>query len=199
MIALGTMKQSDEQLVALAREGDGDAFGELWKRHRSKMINVARRYVSDENARDVVSAAFVKALDNIKSFAGKSTFSTWVFIITRHTALNVATKRTELPMSPIPMGEEAELAPEPADTRQDSPEEALIKKDVVERLAGEFKKLSPKQQEAIRLWREGWSYQEIADRLGCNRETVKTRVRDGKEKLCRGLKQQGVVYGTYFQ
>jgi RNA polymerase sigma-70 factor (ECF subfamily) len=138
----------------------------------------------------------MKAWRNFETFAGKASFSTWLFSITRNTAINWAKRRTELP---LPVGEEGELTLDPADTGQDGPEIAAIKKDVVAKLAVAMRKLSTKQREAVLLRKEGLSYQEIANRLSCNRETVKTRVRDGLEKLRRLLEQQGVERNTIFR
>src|SRR5436305_10546877 len=70
---------SDSQLVALARTGDQDAFGELLRRHRQKCVDLATFFLRNRgDAEDEVQNAFSKAYAHLDQFHGEAEFSTWL-------------------------------------------------------------------------------------------------------------------------
>lgn len=78
------------KLVATARNGDRAAFGQLVLLHQDRLYNATFRLVSDRHeAQDIVQEAFLKALEHLPGFSGKSSFYTWLFRI----AYNVAVSR----------------------------------------------------------------------------------------------------------
>jgi RNA polymerase sigma-70 factor (ECF subfamily) len=78
----------DERLlIARAKDGDFSAFTELIDAHKAKIFALARRLAGNEqDAEDIVQDSLLKAIDNIDSFRGDSSFGTWLFSI----ALNEA-------------------------------------------------------------------------------------------------------------
>ncbi len=78
----------DERLlIARAQKGDFAAFTELIDAHKAKIFALARRLAGNEqDAEDIVQDSLLKAIDNIDSFRGDSSFGTWLFSI----ALNEA-------------------------------------------------------------------------------------------------------------
>jgi len=79
---------SDEALVAAAKNGDGNAFEALVRRHRRKLLALALRYTRvREDAEDVVQQAFQNAFVYLSNFEGKSSFSTWLTRIAINAAL----------------------------------------------------------------------------------------------------------------
>ena len=76
-------------LVAAAREGDREAFGELVSLHyravfRTAMAALQRR----EDAEDVTQDAFVLAWRKVAGFRGDSSFKTWLLTIVWRQALD---------------------------------------------------------------------------------------------------------------
>jgi RNA polymerase sigma-70 factor (ECF subfamily) len=87
-------KAGDEELVALARDGNSRAFDELVNRYQNKIYRLARRMTAtEEDAEDVLQEAFVKAYKSLGGFKGKSRFSTWLYRITVNLALMKLRKR----------------------------------------------------------------------------------------------------------
>ncbi len=79
----------DAELVARFRAGDRAAFDALVARHQTAVRQLVLRYVkNDADAKDVAQAAFVRAVDGIASFEGRSSFRTWLFRIAIHAALD---------------------------------------------------------------------------------------------------------------
>jgi RNA polymerase sigma-70 factor, ECF subfamily len=82
-------RDPDGDLVARFRAGDRAAFDALVTRHQSAVRQLVLRYVkNDADAKDVTQAVFVRALDGLGSFQGRSSFRTWLFRIAIHAALD---------------------------------------------------------------------------------------------------------------
>src|ERR1051326_9559935 len=70
-------------LVALAKEGDQQAFEELVRRTYSDSYTLALRLTGDEDdARDVVQESYLRAYRGLKRFRGDAQFTTWLYRIT---------------------------------------------------------------------------------------------------------------------
>jgi len=71
---------SDEELVARAVSlQDGNAFGELVRRHQSQVRGVLRQLTRDfALADDLAQETFVRAWDKLSSFAGQGRFVSWL-------------------------------------------------------------------------------------------------------------------------
>ena len=77
----------DQELVAKAREGDPDAFGELVRRHRARAIGVAQSLTQDSHlAEDIVQEALVKAFLKLGSLIDERRFAPWLSRIVRNEA-----------------------------------------------------------------------------------------------------------------
>ncbi len=71
---------SDEELVARAVSlQDGNAFGELVRRHQSQVRGCLRQLTRDyAMADDLAQETFVRAWDKLSSFAGQGRFVSWL-------------------------------------------------------------------------------------------------------------------------
>lgn len=69
----------DAELMRRHRDGDPEAFGELFRRHRDRMWAVAIRTLGDrEAAADCVQEAFIAAFRRADSFRGDAAVTTWL-------------------------------------------------------------------------------------------------------------------------
>jgi RNA polymerase sigma-70 factor, ECF subfamily len=79
---------SDPQLVALARTGDHDAFGELLRRHRQKCVDLATFFLRNRgDAEDEVQNACSKAYAHLDQYQGEAEFATWLVRIVSNQCL----------------------------------------------------------------------------------------------------------------
>lgn len=80
---------TDVVLVARARDGDHEAFGELVRRHQAAALRLAAAVLgSKEEARDVVQDAFVKAYGALGRFRGDAPVRPWLLRIVANEAKN---------------------------------------------------------------------------------------------------------------
>ena len=71
--------QTDAAAVALARDGDSEAFRALVERHSRAVYRLAHRMTgSAEDAEDVVQETFLKAYRQLNRFESRANFSTWL-------------------------------------------------------------------------------------------------------------------------
>jgi len=76
------------ELVARLRAGDDEAFAQLVRSCGCSLLATARRFLrNEEDARDAVQEAFLKAHRSIESFQGNARVSTWVHRILVTTCL----------------------------------------------------------------------------------------------------------------
>src|SRR6188768_3491859 len=77
------MTRTDEELVALATAGDLDCFNQLVARWERPIYALAYRTLGrEEDARDVVQEAFLRAYRGLRGFRGEAKFSSWLYRIT---------------------------------------------------------------------------------------------------------------------
>jgi len=79
----------DAYLVKRAREGYVEAYAELVDRHGQLAYRVALRLLGNHHdAEDVAQEALVQAWQQLPGFHGDSAYSTWLYRIVTHLALN---------------------------------------------------------------------------------------------------------------
>ena len=93
--AAGSQNLRDERwLVARAKSGHEDAFGELYERHQLRAYRTALRILRNQHdAEDAVQRAFQRALVNLQRFREASSFSTWLTRIVINEALMLLRQR----------------------------------------------------------------------------------------------------------
>lgn len=80
---------NETEFIRRAREGDGDAIRELYRRYSPRVYAVVRRLAGDDAlAEDWAQEAWVRAIRALPSFRGESRFSTWIHRIAVNSALH---------------------------------------------------------------------------------------------------------------
>jgi RNA polymerase sigma-70 factor (ECF subfamily) len=179
-----TNETADTELVALAQNGDLDAFEALANRYERRVYSLALRMLRQEqDAEDVTQQAFLSAMENLGRFRGDASFSTWLLRIATHAALKVIRKRKGLDTVSLEQATEEEdsygTIPHPeyiADWRQ-SPEE-LVRKNEVQRLLDDALAKLDEKHRLVFLLRdvEGLSVKETAEALGLSEANTKVRL-----------------------
>jgi RNA polymerase sigma-70 factor (ECF subfamily) len=182
--AAATDTFSDDVLIERVANGDQLAMRTLYARHRVTIYRWLLRLVGDQtSAEDLLSDVFLDVWRKAASFEGRSSVSTWLLAIARHKALSSRRRRTDMEL-------DKELAPTVVDPA-DNPELVLQKKNREDLLRHCLAQLSPQHSEVIDLaYYHGKSIKEIAEIVGINEATVKSRAFYARKKLAQLVADQ---------
>jgi RNA polymerase sigma-70 factor (ECF subfamily) len=177
-------KQACIEDLSLARQaaaGNDDAFSVIVDRYSRLVYNVALRSVSSpEDAADISQDTFLKAWRSIGSFRGDCALSTWLCRI----ALNCccdharsAKRHRVLSLTVREEDEESKVLDIPDTDVTAMPEEELTRQTEIDAVRAAIDAL-PEDQKMIITMRDitGLSYAEIAEALGLEMGTVKSRI-----------------------
>ena len=82
--------RDQEHIIARARRGDADAFEQLVEAYRNQVFRLALRMCGNEaDADEVAQEAFLSAWKGLPNFRGESRFSTWLYQLTTHAAIDL--------------------------------------------------------------------------------------------------------------
>ena len=191
--------RTDEELVALAQAGDLDCFNQLVARWERPIYALAYRTLSrEEDARDVVQEAFLRAFRGLKGFRGQAKFSSWLYRITLNLCRDWIRRERRAPVAQLPEGvDPIEIADERM-APTESVEDLVARKEMSEAVARALADLPEEQRMAILLKEyHGLTFQEIADQLDCPLSTVKTRLYQGLTVLRRRLERRQVEEASF--
>jgi RNA polymerase sigma-70 factor (ECF subfamily) len=186
------MIRTDEDLVARANAGDLDSFNQLVTRWERPIYALAYRTLGrEEDARDVVQEAFLRAYRGLRGFKGQAKFSSWLYRITLNLCRDWIRRERRAPVVQVPEGTDpVELADQRASPTE-SVEELVARREMSQAVARAMTELPEEQRTAILLKEyHGLTFQEIADLLECPLSTVKTRLYQGLTMLRRRLERQ---------
>jgi RNA polymerase sigma-70 factor (ECF subfamily) len=177
---------SDEALMKAVTEKNIAAFEELYDRHHPAALAVAYRVLGDRQlAEDVIQETFLSLWRQAESFRpALGTVRTWLLSVARHRAIDITRGRAFTTQSLPP--DEQMFGP-----YLDVEQEVSQRLDK-ERIQRAIETIPSEQKEAIMLaFYGGYTYKEIAERLGVPLGTVKGRIRLGMQKLRSLLDDNG--------
>ncbi len=163
------------------------AASELVRLHYERIFAFFRRLCgSDADAADLTQKTFARSWSALGSYAGRSSFSTWLHGIGRNVYLDWRRKGDRL----APQSDEwwaACVAEGP------SPFDDAAERDAAVRLYALVAQLDDEKKEAVHLhYYQGLSLSETAEVLGVAASTVKYRLREALEFLrtrCESIRQ----------
>lgn len=169
-----------DDLVSRAVAGGRAAFDELVRRTHGDAYGLALRLTSDEEeARDVVQDAYLRAYRGIGRFRGEAKFSTWLYRIVANCASTATGKRRRHRHEPLP---DESLVVDP---RTDSdPALRADGADLRERLENAIRELPPRLRSVVVL-RDVYElpHDAIAEELGISVSAAKVRLHRARRRL----------------
>ena len=184
----------DTRLAELAVSGEQGAFLVLYDRYKTGVsLHVGGFIPIREEVEDVVLESFQKAFSQIVSYNPEYRFSTWLFRIARNTAFDHIEKygrtATNMPMNSID-DTAAGLGDIVASTG--NPEAEVISNQEYDKVVSAIDGLPVTYREVARMvLLDNYGYQEVAEALQLPLNTVRTRVKRGRELLLRKLDGNG--------
>ena len=172
------------------RSDDADVrarFAALALPHADAAYNLALRLArSPETAEDIVQDAYVKALSGFDAFRGGDPRA-WIFTIVRNRFYDLARERKLKATAPLPDGTEDDF--DYWDPDQETPEDALSRKDQAAKVRGMVDGLPPRLREVLVLKEmEDLSYRQIAEITGAPIGTVMSRLSRARALLAQTWK-----------
>ena len=147
------MPQTDIATVALARDGDSDAFRTLVERHSRAVYRLAHRMTGNpSDAEDVVQETFLKAYKQLGRFESRANFSTWLHRIAVNCSIDLIRSRPHREAGHDSADLE-EMGGEDAgnESRQRTPERLMLSTEVQERINTAMSALSRRERAAFVL------------------------------------------------
>lgn len=198
---------SEGLLIEACRQGDREAFRQLFEVHKDRVWSVALHFIGDETAaRDITQQVFLKLFTTIGQFRQEASFSTWLYRLVANTCLDEQRRRRRFLSLDFfqtgdffktdDSGSEGEMdamdwqrARQFEEGGRQSPQEDCYSQlEISASVKAAVKELKPKLRIAILLkYFEGLSYEEMAQVLGCSTGTVASRLNRGHKELARRL------------
>ncbi len=188
--ALGLAAQREKSLVERCKSGDPEAFNELLAAHQNRVLNVAYRLTCNyEEALDLTQEVLLRCFRNIQQFKGDSALTTWLYRITVNLARNRwkwnrvrGIHRQESLDAPLEEGDDARVRH--AVDNQPLPPEVAAGREALSRFEQALAQLDPDWREILVLrYIENLEYDRIAEILGINLGTVKSRLNRARTAL----------------
>lgn len=189
----------ESALVAQAREGDAEAYGQLVRAYQNKIFRLAQHITQNrEDAEDVLQETFLKAYEHLDQFQGNSKFYTWIVRIAVNQALmKLRRRKNDRSVSldeSIDTGEDTivrEIA-----AWDENPEQRLSRTEIGDILDTAVQSLDDAYRSVFVLRDiEELSTEETAEALGLSVPAVKSRLLRARlqlrEKLTRQFKRKG--------
>ncbi|MBN2020950.1 MAG: sigma-70 family RNA polymerase sigma factor [Sedimentisphaerales bacterium] len=181
----------DEVLVQKWRQGDARAIERLVGKYQGRIYNVILKICSNpDDAAELTQDTFVKIIENISGFESRSSFYTWVFRIAVNLTLNYRKRKllkgfTSLDAS---SGRDDDLRGSLGavllDEKTPDPTEVAENRELCELVQKAIDKLDEEHRTMIVLRDiEGMDYAQIADVLGVELGTVKSRLSRARTAL----------------
>jgi RNA polymerase sigma-70 factor, ECF subfamily len=171
-----------DETVRMAAGGDIGAFEEVYKASSGYVFSVAYRVTGNrQDAEEVTQDVFVKVYRKLGSFAFKSAFSTWIYRIAMNTAINLYRKRSKERGKNLSFDDA--IGTETSSCEGDAGKD-MERKDNEKLVMSMLDSLTEGQKACVILRDiEGLKYEEVADALGINLNTVRSRLSRAREKL----------------
>lgn len=186
--SLPTEEADDRPLVERARKHDADAFEELVRRHQSRIYGLCYHLTGNhEDANDLAQDSFIKAWKAIPTFRGDASFITWIYrIATNNCLTHLKSRRNALPhLSLNDLDANTENDPTLVElVSNHTPRRDSQLNELQKRLNEAMMKLSEEHRMVVAMHDvQGMSHVEIAEVLGCNPGTVRSRLFYARQQL----------------
>ncbi len=186
------IKIDDDTLIQQCRRGSSEALERLIIRYKDRIYNVILRICGNsDDAAELTQDTFVKIIESIDEFEGRSSFYTWAFRIAVNLTLNYCQRSGRVGLRSLD-AEDNERGPQAKQALKEflsdnsSPEPAAVaqNKELCELIVEAIMKLDEPQRAVVVLRDiEGMNYAQIAKVLDIELGTVKSRLSRARNNL----------------
>jgi len=180
-------KFSDEKLILRFQEGDINAYNELVKRYKDRLLNFVFRYFNNvEQAEDVVQDTLIKLYTHASYYKNVAKFSTWIFTIAKNNALTELRKNKRKKTDSLwtDDGKFIDIS-----TKEESLESKVQNEIAIDQLNKFLDEIPENFRIAVVLRDfQELSYEEISKILEIPIGTIKSRINRGRIQLAEKMK-----------
>ena len=178
------------EVIARARTGDAEAWGELYREYAPAIFRFCRRALpSREDAEDATMEIFMKLKDKLGQYDQTRSFTAWLYKVAANHCWDTLRRRRSR------QGKETEdLENLPLEHPDPSQLDKLIQERTSEEVRHALDKLGSRARMALVMrYYSDMSYDEIADSLGVRRAFVGVVLLRARHELRQALGQTGAL------
>ena len=183
-------------LVERAKRNDRDALELLFRVNYPMLLGALVRITGDAHAaEDVAQEAVLRAIVNLEKYEPRAKFSTWLITIALNTYRNrLRRARRELPAENVDIATADSAGGAAGMASSKSAEDLALGRLATSDAASLLRALSADKRQVFVLKHYcGFTYQEIADAVGCPVGTVRSRLHDAVQMLRREIARRGLI------
>lgn len=176
---------TDEELMEKFYEGDREALGVIFERHKDGVFNFALRMVNNRaDAEDITADTFGRLCDGRNRFVQNARFKTWLYTIARNASIDKIRGRKKWGSMWFQKQDSSEELFMDVPSSEDSASQTLQRKETIQLIQMAIDLLPQDQKEAIILREyQELSYEDIAQILGCSLANVKVLIYRARVQL----------------
>lgn len=159
------------------RDGDEDSFRVLLDKHRNPLCHFLYRMVQDQAVcEELAQEVFLRIYKSRQSYEPTARFTTWMFRIATHLALNfLRDEKNERAQERLDEVRNGDLPAREVADRQPSVEQRMVFQARLQEIRDAIAKLPAKQRAAVLMHKyEEMEYSQIAAALECSESAVKS-------------------------
>jgi len=183
------LPQPDQAILRKAQKGDQRAFAIIVRTYEKTVFNYVLRLTNGDRAlaEDLTQEVFLRVFKGLPRFSFRSSFTTWLFQVTKNRVMDELRARERRPVAPVAFDDIPPLEV------VDQPVEQAEAIDALWRAIGDLNvdlKMALLLRDVV-----GLSYNEIADSLEITLATVKWRIFRAREDVQLALAREGIGFG----
>ena len=185
--------EHDAELMLRVREGDSQSFALLLARHRSPVIHFLYRMIQNQAvAEELAQEVFLRVYRSRANYEPTAKFTTWLFRIASHVALNhIRDGKHERNQESLDQESDEGLGRQVA-VGEPTVEQQMLREAKFEEIRRTIQLLPAKQRAAVLMHKyEEMDYAQIAAALECSESAVKSLLFRAYETLRAKLAHMG--------
>jgi RNA polymerase sigma-70 factor (ECF subfamily) len=166
----------DAELMLRVKDGDSLSFALLLEKHRAPVLHFLYRMVQDHSVtEELAQEVFLRVYRSRETYAPTAKFTTWLFRIATHLALNwLRDGRNERGQERLD-DDTSDLPARQVSDRRPSVEQRLVYEAKLAEVRHAIAALPEKQRAAVLMHKyEEMEYSQIAKVLGCSESAIKS-------------------------
>ena len=189
-----SVQASEESLIQAGQQGDAQALNTLFHRHQRTLFRSALGIMGNpHDAEDALQDGLLSAFRNLKSFKGRSQFSTWLTRVVINAALmrRRGQAARPIPAAAEPISKDEMPITERLVSKGLNPEQLFGRLEIRAILKDHLDELAPNLRTAFVLRKVGeYSTRETARILRVSEETLKARLWRARRELAKRMNRR---------